>query len=121
MRFITTLMAFLLLSLPVIAGEPVRFFQELPDIPLMEGLSEVEEEAYMFDKPEGRIAQASARGDNLTKEAVTLYYRQSLPQFGWNPVKSQPGTFEREGEELHLEIDNTGKAVRLRILIGPNG
>lgn len=119
MRFMLFLATFMLISGLSIAGEPVRFFQGLPDIPLMEGLTEVEEEAYIFDKPEGRIAQASATGNGLSKNAIELYYRQSLPQFGWIPLQSGMNAFERKEEILRLETAEGGEDITLRVLIGP--
>ncbi|MCD8498390.1 MAG: hypothetical protein LRZ85_10205 [Alphaproteobacteria bacterium] len=106
-------------ALPALAQNTARFFESLPDIPLMEGLTELPSESSLFDKPEGRIAEVTAAGSDITFEAVTVYYKQSLPQFGWQLVKTDPLLFKRDNEELRLEVIPHGGQTNLRILISP--
>lgn len=101
----------------------IRFFEGLGDIPLMEGFEQEPSEAYLFDKPEGRIAGVVAQGRGLGRDAVLDYYRRALPQFGWDLQSTKDGglTFRREREELHLDVisDQEG-ALSLRIRVNPS-
>lgn len=99
----------------------LRFFEGLPDVPLMEGLRESPAEAYMFDKPEGRIAGAAAYGKSVSPQAALDYYRQTLPQFGWELRKSKGPVllFRREDETLQLETGEEPEGASLHITISP--
>ncbi|MCD8562709.1 MAG: hypothetical protein LRY54_01285 [Alphaproteobacteria bacterium] len=103
-----------------LAGE-ARFFESLSDIPLMEGLSENTSEAYLFDKPEGRIAGTAAYGKGISPGMAENYYRQALPQFGWKPGTNDGNTlvFRRDGEELRLEAIEQQSTLSLHITVNP--
>tara|TARA_R110002072_G_scaffold106760_18_gene233092 strand:+ start:2159 stop:2638 length:480 start_codon:yes stop_codon:yes gene_type:complete len=97
------------------------FFQQLPDLPLMAGLTEVPEAGLLFDKPEGRIAEALARGvvgAGPDPAEVLAFYRRSLPQLGWRE-SAAPATFWRENEQLVLDIQQAEDRLLLRILLSP--
>ncbi len=82
-------------------GAPERFVPGFDALPLMPGLEPVPETALRFDKPEGRIIQALARGD-LTSGIVRAFYARTLPQLGWR--RTGPGRFVRDTERLVLEF-----------------
>ncbi|HTS92497.1 MAG TPA: hypothetical protein VMG55_10880 [Stellaceae bacterium] len=86
-------------ALPVSAEE---FVPGTEDLPLMKELSPVKGTDIVFDKPEGRIVEASARG-KVTRKAVETFYAATLPQLGWKPGASA-GAWTRETEVLHLDI-----------------
>ena len=86
-----------------------------PDIPLAPGLSEFDGGQLVFDKPEGRIVRieaerASVQGAN---RAVPNFYRETLPNLGWQ-LKSSDNTgdkiydnvltFQRGGETLLISV-----------------
>lgn len=102
------------------SAETARFFTTLPDIPLMEGLEELSDQASIFDKPEGRIADVWAVGRGVTRAEVESYYRQSLPQFGWKPKGREGLLFHREGEELRLGVAQQSGRTSLHILLSPD-
>lgn len=114
-----------LLVLSAVPGLPgaaqaqnVGFVADVEDLPLMPGLSEIAGAGLVFDKPEGRIVEAYARG-SLTPEAVLAFYRRSLPQLGW--VATGPAAYHREGERLDLEVlgqDTSGTLV-VRFSLSP--
>ncbi|HEV7368429.1 hypothetical protein [Arenibaculum sp.] len=77
------------------------FVVGIGDLPLMEGLVPVTGQVVLFDKPDGRIVQAVARGDMAPAE-VRGFYARTLPQLGWRPAG--PDRYARDGEVLALEF-----------------
>jgi hypothetical protein len=112
----------ILLALPGMPGnaraQNVGFVADVEDLPLMPGLSEIAGAGLVFDKPEGRIVEAYARG-SLTPEAVLAFYRRSLPQLGW--VAAGSAAYHREGERLDLEVlgQDTAGTVVVRFSLSP--
>lgn len=90
------------------------FFSLLNDVPAMQGLYEVPEAHLFFDKPEGRIADLTVLMDGVSQEQVQVYYRETLPQFGWSAQSET--LFMREGEQLRLKFE--GNRI-LKILVNP--
>jgi hypothetical protein len=76
-----------------------QFVPGTEDVPLMRELAPVKDSDIVFDKPEGRIIEASARG-KVTKAAVRSFYASTLPQLGW---KVSGESWTRETETLHLD------------------
>jgi hypothetical protein len=92
----------LLIAAALLSG-PARAQQFVPgteDVPLMRELAPVKGSDIVFDKPEGRIIEASARG-KVTKAAVRSFYASTLPQLGW---KVSGESWTRETETLHLDF-----------------
>lgn len=87
------------------------YLSALPDMPLAAGLSEMPDEALLFDKPEGRILRLSAtRMAAATDTAIRQFYVATLPNLGW---RAQPAgaaqnapdlTFTRKGENLRITL-----------------
>lgn len=105
-KFITLLYisAFLMVFAPAgYAQGQTQFFDTLYDIPLMAGMEEVSEAALSFDKPEGRISQASAVSRGASEAEILAFYQKTLPQMGWQDVS--PARYVREGEMLDIEIE----------------
>ena len=71
------------------------------DVPLMQGLVPVEGKSLAFDKPEGRIVEAEARG-KLARANVREFYDATLPQLGWSA--SGQDAWRREDEMLRLDF-----------------
>jgi len=74
------------------------FLKEVDDLPLAPGLVELPG-GTLFEEPEGRIVEASARGD-LMEVVARQFYDESLPQLGWTQIGSS--TYERDKERLHI-------------------
>jgi hypothetical protein len=103
MRRVRMLSLALLLSVLAIGTAPARAQQFVPgteDVPLMQELAPVKDTDIVFDKPEGRIIEASARG-KVTKAAVRSFYASTLPQLGW---KVSGESWTRDTETLHLDF-----------------
>ena len=89
------------------------------DVPLMAGLAEQTEQALVFEVPGGRVIEVIAIG-RASGPSIQQFYRETLPQLGWQPLKQDEGqeTFRREGEVLMLEITADqagGSRVRFRL------
>ncbi|HXP30635.1 MAG TPA: hypothetical protein VN832_06070 [Stellaceae bacterium] len=103
---------FLLLALLLLASAARAddFVAGTEDLPLMPGLVAIAEGTLVFDKPEGRIVEARARGA-LSREKVEAFYAASLPQLGW--ARSGADRWQR-GAEL-LRIDFRGRDGNLTV------
>jgi len=106
---------FLFLASPAFAQE---FFANLPDVPLMSGLEEMDELALNFDKPEGRIIVGAANiPDSFNEDAIYAYYSKVLPAFGWARVHDS--SYLRGAEKLNIEITQGQVQRVLEISISP--
>lgn len=115
-------LALLLFSLALPVGTSFatdESFAALTGIPAMEGLAEVPDTLVVFDKEEGRIVEASFRGEVEAGEAAA-FYRETLYQLGWALKDETPAAlgFAREGERLVVEFAE-GPPLTLRFRLGP--
>jgi len=117
--------AFLLTGLlavgPVMSGaaaEPA-FVPGTADVPLMEGLTAIEAESLVFDKPDGRLVQAVAQTIRGAADpaAILAFYARTLPQLGW--ASAGPGRWRREGEELEIRVERAGGRMLTRFVLSP--
>ena len=109
--FAPTLMAACLLMLtPSAMLAPVRaegFLSALNDMPLADGVVEIEDGALVFDKPEGRIVQVTTLlAGASTPASIRQFYLDTLPNLGWQAGAQAPGrlTFTRKGEILRITL-----------------
>lgn len=102
-------------------GDPPRFVAGLEDLPLMPGLSTLEDAAVVFDTPQGRIVEAFATGA-VSRAAIEAFYAETLPQLGW--TQADGGSWRREGEALRLEFvegsENRGQGLIVRFALSPD-
>jgi hypothetical protein len=110
-----------------LAAQPLAFLSVIDDVPLMAGLQEVPDSAVVFDKPEGRIVEVQAAG-TLDMVAVASFYRQALPQFGWNPDPAAKEsstrrlirlTFVRDSERLTVEVERAEGKTAASFALAP--
>ncbi len=90
-------------------------------VPLMPGLTLLEDETVVFDKPGGRIVDAVASGPVLLP-AVREYYLAVLDQFGWTsalPDIEDGLIVIRGGEVLHIRLRETEAGVRVHYSLAP--
>jgi len=92
-------------------------FMNLNDIPLMPGLEELPDHTLIFDKPGGRIIESAMVAQNINRDAIELFYNQTLPQLGW--VRINQNAFIRRNEKLHLSIEEEEKYSVLFLRIEP--
>ncbi len=106
------------LSVPALAGEPVRFMQMIEDLPLMPGLDEDADAGINFDSPGGRIVEVYAVGP-VSPAEVAAYYQDVLPQLGWRVGGG--GLYIRDAETLRVEaVDGAaGEPLSVRFRVQP--
>lgn len=94
-----------------------RFDPVIDDLPLMEGLSPVPEEATLFVAPHaGRIAESMTEG-LVDVDEVYMFYRRTLPHLGWQRLDNR--TYHRHGEKLRIDAHADGKVTKVRFSIKP--
>ncbi len=111
-------------------SEPIDMLQDMA-IPLMDGLTENQDEALLFDSPDGRIIAAQASG-TVNPKAAFDYYRVVLPSLGWvieedntKGLVCEDGAeycfrAVRDEESLLLNILNEGQNSILTYSLSPN-
>lgn len=92
-----------------------QFSNTVSDFPLMPGLIEMEEQAVLFDRPEGRIVEIVAYVQAGSPDTISAYYNRILPQLGW--TRRATNLFAREQEKLSFDFEalQTGYYVTFRI------
>lgn len=92
------------------------FLAGFGDLPLMKGLAAAPDSETVFDTPAGRIVEGYAVGPVLRKPVET-FYKKTLPQLGWQPVK--PNVYRREKETLTIEFKKRGNTLTVRFMLAP--
>jgi hypothetical protein len=119
-----TAIAFLLFAAPLgaalpypsLAEDPPGFLAGTEDIPLMPGLRNEPNTLVVFDKPQGRIVEAEARG-KVTRAAVEKFYTASLPELGWKA--DGPDGWRRDEEELRIDFKGHDGDLRVAFSLAP--
>ncbi|MCQ2741394.1 MAG: hypothetical protein MJ210_04690 [Alphaproteobacteria bacterium] len=94
------------------------FVEGLEDIPLAEGLTQIENESLNFGNEESRLIEAYFKSDTSNFNSITDFYKNTLPQMGWKLQKQTASAvvFEREGEILDIRIESQNPLkVRLTV------
>jgi len=107
-RFVLVLLFLALLALG--AARADEFVAGTEDVPLMPGLAPIAGSDLVFDKPEGRIVEAQARGA-LSRAKVQAFYASSLPQLGWKKI----GIDQWRRDAEHLKLDFHGEDGHLTV------
>ena len=83
-----------------------NFVNERSDIPLEEGLAEIDDNDIGFDSPSGSISTNSYKSLDLDK--TRAFYIKTLPHLGWKLAKNDDIklTFTREKEKVEIEFVN---------------
>lgn len=102
-----------------LAADP-EYLAAVADLPLPPGLVEDVGAGISFDKPEGRIVEALARGA-VAKTDVAAFYRAALPGLGWKPLADDQASsrWQRGGEVLSVDIVDAGDPLLVRFSIAP--
>ena len=105
MRYFVALFCFL-----SCAAFAQNFLPGTEDIPLMDGLKDVEETAS-FDSPTERMVLLSAE-TTLSAKQIFGFYQQTLTNLGWQQKKE--GYFERGTDSFLIEIAPNGKKNQIQ-------
>jgi hypothetical protein len=116
-RFVILALAALAVAGPLAAEPAGRYVPGTEDVPLMPGLSAVIDAGMVFDKPQGRIVQASAKGA-LKRADVLAFYATSLPALGWSRAGDR--SFERDGERLSLDFSGADGQLVVGFTLAPH-
>jgi hypothetical protein len=100
-----------------LAEDAAGFLAGTEDIPLMPGLRNEANTLVVFDKPQGRIVEAEARG-KVTRAAVEKFYAASLPELGW--TADGPDGWRRDGEALKLDFKGRDGDLRVGFSLSPH-
>jgi hypothetical protein len=111
------LAVFLLVMLTlVVSARAEEFVTGTEDVPLMPGLTFVAGSGLVFDKPEGRIVEAQARGA-VSRVKVRAFYGSSLPQLGWKRIGADQ--WRRDAERLKLDFDGKDGHLTVSFTLSP--
>jgi|GEM_PF-887539 len=107
-----------LFSHPVLAeGTQQRYFTALPDIPLIDGMVEIEDKTFVFDKAEGSIIETVGFLSANKAKDILENYTNILIKMGWKPTKT--GAFRRNHEQLLLKTAVSDKGTLLTFELSP--
>ncbi len=101
---------------PGAAPSAPAFLSAIADMPLMPGLKEEKSAGVSFDKPQGRIVEATARG-RISPSKLRAFYDATLPQLGWHAQGN--GRYRREGEVLRISFQTSGAVLLVRFSLSP--
>ena len=107
----------ILVAAPALRADDDAFVAGVEDLPLMPGLAEVPDTGVVFDKPGGRIVEAYAEGA-VNRGEVIGFYRQTLPQLGWEAIGES--AYRREGERLEIVLLGGDGDLVVRFTLQPN-
>ncbi len=102
-----------------LATAPARaaeFVAGTEDVPLMPGLADIAGSSMVFDKPEGRIVEAEAKGA-LVRVKVRDFYAATLPQLGWRAAGTD--RWQREGEVLSIDYGGRDGDLTVDFTLSP--
>ena len=114
MRWRFAFVPFLFLAAATVSAE--EFVAGTEDVPLMPGLTFIAGSDLVFDKPEGRIVEAQARGA-LARASVQAFYAASLPQLGWKKIGVD--RWQRDAERLKLDFSGQDGQLTVGFTISP--
>ncbi len=103
------------LTIAAPAFADVRYFSEIPDLPMPPGFSE-NQTAVGFDAGDGRLVMADATGAASITQ-VRTFYADSLPALGWSlsPTGDTELVFLRGRERLSLTTSGEPAHLRLHV------
>ena len=99
-----------------VPASPTQFDSVIDDLPLMQGLTSVPDQATSFTTPNGRIVETVATG-LVDVDGVYDFYRRTLPHLGWQMVDAR--TYRRGNDHLRIKAHADGKVTTVRFSIRP--
>lgn len=94
------------------------FVEGLEDIPLPEGVVQVENGSLSFGNEEIRLFESYLSAENKHFSSIIKFYRETLPQMGWQKKSETQEKiyFERDGETLEISKESE-KPLILRLVV----
>ncbi len=123
---IVAAMLFLHLTGAPVYGQPFGgdsdFITDFGDVPLMKGLTELDDERVIFDTEAGTIAETVLVG-KISAEDIQSFYAESLKQLGWRKIEAGHSasrwTFIRDKQVLSLRLFDSGGIKSLLVHLEP--
>lgn len=118
-RFLIISFIVLFISVPVHAE---RFLSGFDAVPVMDGINEIEQTGMVFDSVDFQIIESIVESDTVSLDAFQKFYIPTLESLGWLHIetKNLVMQFQREGEDLSVEIIRKKKPFIARFLLVPN-
>lgn len=98
-------------------AENQAYFSVLTDIPLMPDMEELTDQAFVFDKAEGRVVEAVGILSTFDTQRPIKFYESALTELGWKPLKT--GLFQRNNEQLVVRAEKITQGVLVRFQLSP--
>ena len=76
----------------------VDFVEGMEDLPIMDGMEQIQNDNISFGNEETRFVEAYFSGKGIKFRRVETFYKETLPQLGW-------GFINKKGNVLHFERD----------------
>ena len=94
------------------------FIEGLEDIPLPDGVTQIENGYLSFGNEEIRLFEAYLSAEKQTFDKIIKFYSRTLPQMGWNKnlKNKQNISFDRDGETLEISKESE-KPLILRLVV----
>lgn len=89
------------------------FVEGLEDIPIPDGLHQVDNGNLSFGNEEIRLIEAYLTSKYLTFGDILAFYKETLPQMGWQTRKRshQKLMYDRDGEVLEITKESENPLV----------
>lgn len=94
------------------------FIEGLEDVPLLNGLQQVQKDNISFGNEESRLVEAYFTSSKIGFAKVEKFYIETLPQLGWiyQGKRDNILSFDRDGETLDIAKEST-KPLIVRITV----
>lgn len=94
------------------------FIEGLEDVPVMDGLHQIQNDSIAFGNEESRLVEAVLTSESANFHQVENFYINTLPQMGWiyQGKRESSLVFEREGETIEI-IKEQKKPLLVRITV----
>ncbi len=106
-----TLFLFILFFHTVLCAQ--GFLPKTEDIPLMEGLNQIEEVAS-FDNPGERLVIISAES-TVSEQEILSFYQKTLKNLGWKQITSH--TFKRDADRFQIDMKAQKNKVQIQFIL----
>jgi len=96
------------------------------DIPIYPGFREIPEKSFLYESGNIKVGRLVFVG-NASVKSVVDYYKDSLPQTGWEPIsvtiygKAASMTYTTLDRVLQIEVKEEFSGTKLIIQVGPKG
>ena len=117
MKKLILISTFLFFGFAFCSSAKAAFIVGLEDIPLAKGFTQIEE-GWSFGNEESRMIEVYLTSQKASFAGAAAFYRDTLPQMGWQIKKegADKVAFEREGETLELDRESTNP-LRIRLTV----